>query len=287
MGSGLWREDTFRQYSSRVGRVVDRSGRVAGNYSNQEMFAARNLDPMLNPKDVMRECCDTEEHPNTIPVILALDVTDKPAGVCNFLHKTGQRVRVKNVARRDVFNRAGGRVDFQNVIGRNFLNVVANFKERQTDVDSVAIKNSRETRRDDNGNSRRLDCNRSMFTTGAATEIFSADHDVACFDVRRKSLVDVNHAVLSQFSGIKRVQIARGNYNVGVDVVAVTPNFAFNLHLEHLFRSRNFTENSTCRRNERTCQINFAVDVSHASAEISVGRRNATFARAQNAHITA
>lgn len=75
MGSGLWREDTFRQYSSRVGRVVDRSGRVAGNYSNQEMFAARNLDPMLNPKDVMRECCDTEEHPNTIPVILALDVT--------------------------------------------------------------------------------------------------------------------------------------------------------------------------------------------------------------------
>ena len=75
MGSGLWREDTFRQYSSRVGRVIDKSGRVAGDYSNQEMFAARNLDPMLNPKDVMRECCDTEEHPNTIPVILALDVT--------------------------------------------------------------------------------------------------------------------------------------------------------------------------------------------------------------------
>ena len=75
MGSGLWREDTFRQYSSRVGRTVDRTGRVAGDMSNQEMFAARSLDPMLDPKDAFRECCDTEEHPETVPVILALDVT--------------------------------------------------------------------------------------------------------------------------------------------------------------------------------------------------------------------
>lgn len=30
---------------------------------------------ILDPKNVIRECCDTEEHPNTIPVILALDVT--------------------------------------------------------------------------------------------------------------------------------------------------------------------------------------------------------------------
>ncbi len=75
MGSGVWRDDTFRQYSRKAGRTVDRSGKIAGNYSNQDMFMARNLDPMLDPKDVMRECCDTEEHPNTIPVILALDVT--------------------------------------------------------------------------------------------------------------------------------------------------------------------------------------------------------------------
>ena len=75
MGSGVWREDTFRQYSRRVGRTVDKSGRIAGDISNQEMFAARTIDPMLDPKDVMRECCDTDEHPETIPVILALDVT--------------------------------------------------------------------------------------------------------------------------------------------------------------------------------------------------------------------
>ena len=75
MGSGLWREDIFRQYSSRAGRTVDASGRVAGDMRNQDMFKAVRLDPMLDPKDVMRECCDTDEHPETIPVILALDVT--------------------------------------------------------------------------------------------------------------------------------------------------------------------------------------------------------------------
>ena len=75
MGSGIWREDTFRQYSSRVGRTVGKNGKIDGDYSNQDMFVARGLDPMLDPKDVMRECCDTEEHPETIPVILALDVT--------------------------------------------------------------------------------------------------------------------------------------------------------------------------------------------------------------------
>lgn len=75
MGSGVWREDTFRSYSRSAGRKVDAKGRLAGDMSNQDMFAARSLDPILDPRDVMRECCDSEEHPNTIPVILALDVT--------------------------------------------------------------------------------------------------------------------------------------------------------------------------------------------------------------------
>ena len=43
--------------------------------SNQEMFKAKSVDKALNPYNVTRECRDSEEHPNTIPVILALDVT--------------------------------------------------------------------------------------------------------------------------------------------------------------------------------------------------------------------
>lgn len=75
MGSGTWTRDTFATYSTSVGRSVDSTGSISGSYSNQEMFKSRRLDPALDPKDVIRECCDTDEHPNTIPVILALDVT--------------------------------------------------------------------------------------------------------------------------------------------------------------------------------------------------------------------
>ena len=75
MGCGIWREESFRSYSSKMGRTVGADGKLAGDLKNQEMFARRTIDPMLDPKDVMRECCDTEEHPATIPVILALDVT--------------------------------------------------------------------------------------------------------------------------------------------------------------------------------------------------------------------
>ena len=75
MGSGTWTRDTFTTYSTSVGRSVDSTGSISGSYSNQEMFKSRRLDPALDPKNVIRECCDTDEHPNTIPVILALDVT--------------------------------------------------------------------------------------------------------------------------------------------------------------------------------------------------------------------
>ena len=75
MGSGVWREDTFRMYSRKMGRVIDKHGRISGDLKNQEMFAMRTMSPLLNPNNVIRECRDTKEHPATIPVILALDVT--------------------------------------------------------------------------------------------------------------------------------------------------------------------------------------------------------------------
>lgn len=75
MGCGSWTSDSFKSYSKSVGRSVSKSGVIDSAYSNQEMFKARTIDPALNPKNVIRECCDSEEHPNTLPVILALDVT--------------------------------------------------------------------------------------------------------------------------------------------------------------------------------------------------------------------
>lgn len=75
MGSGAWNRKTFASYSGSMGRKLKSDGTIDGNYSAQDMFKSRQIDPALNPYKVIRECCDSEEHPNTIPVILALDVT--------------------------------------------------------------------------------------------------------------------------------------------------------------------------------------------------------------------
>lgn len=77
MGSGSWERSSFVNYSkvSKRGVTLDSLGTITNDYSEQEVFKQRNLHASLNPKNVMRECCDTAEHPNTIPVILALDVT--------------------------------------------------------------------------------------------------------------------------------------------------------------------------------------------------------------------
>ena len=57
MGGGYWRKEDFERYSAGMGRKVGADGHK-----------------------VMRECCDSDEHPDTLPVILALDVTGSMGG---------------------------------------------------------------------------------------------------------------------------------------------------------------------------------------------------------------
>jgi len=75
MGGGAWSRSTFYEYSKVTGRTVSKDGTIAGDYSAQDMFKSRRLSDALNPYKVVRECCDSDEHPETVPVILALDVT--------------------------------------------------------------------------------------------------------------------------------------------------------------------------------------------------------------------
>ena len=72
MGWGEW---TTASYTTSVRDMGFDSAVTLSNSVVQEVYRSRKLDPILNPKNVMRECCDTPEHPETIPVILALDVT--------------------------------------------------------------------------------------------------------------------------------------------------------------------------------------------------------------------
>ena len=72
MGWGSW---TSASYNTAV-RTMGFNSTIAMACANvQEVYRENQLNPLLNPKNVMRECLDTEEHPETIPVILALDVT--------------------------------------------------------------------------------------------------------------------------------------------------------------------------------------------------------------------
>ena len=76
MGGGSWTTQSFTTYSTVTkGATLDSRGVLDTSMSNQEMFKARRVDKALNPYNVMRECRDSEEHPETTPVILALDVT--------------------------------------------------------------------------------------------------------------------------------------------------------------------------------------------------------------------
>ena len=72
MGYGTW---TTASYNATVSSMGFADAATMSRAYVQDVYRESHLHPLLNPKGVMRECCDSEEHPNTIPVILALDVT--------------------------------------------------------------------------------------------------------------------------------------------------------------------------------------------------------------------
>ena len=79
MGGGSWTSKSIADYTTTT-RGMAVADFVDTSFSAQELYKARRLSAALNPKSVMRECRDSEEHPNTLPVILALDVTGSMGG---------------------------------------------------------------------------------------------------------------------------------------------------------------------------------------------------------------
>lgn len=84
MGSGSFTSASYAAYNSSLSAVDGRiynemTGRVEG-----QTYIARSLDKSLDPtKFNVRECVNSDEHPNTIPVILALDVTGSMGSACS------------------------------------------------------------------------------------------------------------------------------------------------------------------------------------------------------------
>ena len=77
MGGGSWTSSNYASYTCSVGRSYDSSkGTFSDTYANaSQAFVSRGVDEKMKPWKILRECCDSDEHPQTFPIILALDVT--------------------------------------------------------------------------------------------------------------------------------------------------------------------------------------------------------------------
>ena len=78
MGGGTYSSASFASYSRSAGKTYN----IATDRISGQKFNITHLKETLNPKGKIRECCNSEEHPNTIPVILALDVTGSMGKAC-------------------------------------------------------------------------------------------------------------------------------------------------------------------------------------------------------------
>lgn len=78
MGSSSWSSASFAKYCDTKGVSYDtHTKRFSG-----QTYTATKIDKDLKPYKIIRECVNSEEHPNTIPIILALDVTGSMGAAC-------------------------------------------------------------------------------------------------------------------------------------------------------------------------------------------------------------
>ncbi len=78
MGCGSWTTTSYASYATSKRGVTCSAldGSIdLSDLSTDQVFKSRGLHEDLNIRGKIRECCDNEEHPNTVPIILALDVT--------------------------------------------------------------------------------------------------------------------------------------------------------------------------------------------------------------------
>lgn len=90
MGGGAWTTTSSinfvkSKYSTYTTTANATSLDALLTLDTHQIYDSYKLDPLLDPKGVLRECRDSDEHPETFPIILALDVTGsmgKAAQMC-------------------------------------------------------------------------------------------------------------------------------------------------------------------------------------------------------------
>ncbi|MBQ0028503.1 MAG: hypothetical protein KBS96_07865 [Lachnospiraceae bacterium] len=75
MGSGNWTASNWSRFSS---------SRIAGK-STSAIYSGVTAKKEFLPMNVVRESCDSDDHPNSTPIILGLDVTGSMSGILNVM----------------------------------------------------------------------------------------------------------------------------------------------------------------------------------------------------------
>jgi hypothetical protein len=64
-----------------VDNSIARNTTMYSKSTREEIFVEKKLNIAMTPENTIRECADSPDHPNTIPIIIALDVTGSMGAV--------------------------------------------------------------------------------------------------------------------------------------------------------------------------------------------------------------
>ncbi len=152
------------------------------------------------------------------------------ARVYDFPDKGRKGLCLKARARRFVYDDSLCQIACNFVAVGNARNRFGTFENGKPDIDGVAVKYPRERVGDYKHDPRSLDRDGCVFAGRTAAEIILRNDHVSRFYFFYKFRVDIFHAVSGEFFLAARVEIARRNDHVGIDVVSVFVYSAFPVH---------------------------------------------------------
>lgn len=109
MGSGTYSTNSFGDFDHTV-RANNLKARVdngiSADYSNasrHEIFSRKSINDAMSPYEVdTRESRDSDEHPNSLAVVIALDITGSMGSIPHFLIKEGLPLIMGNLIQRGI-----------------------------------------------------------------------------------------------------------------------------------------------------------------------------------------
>ena len=160
----------------------------------------------------------------------ALGARDEAAVVDDLLDERRERLRLEDGARGLVGDGAGIGVHGDDVAVGDGLGGLGALEDGQAHVDRVAVEDAREALGDHAGDAGGLDGHGGVLAAGAAAEVLVGDHDVAGLHAAHERGVKILEAVLGELGRVRRVEVARRNDHVGVDVAPVAEDGSLELH---------------------------------------------------------